>query len=235
MFDTETRKAATAIANAKGWEPAALLAVIEIESAGKVFATVDGRKEPMIRFEGHYFDKRLSAQKREIARAKGLSSPKAGAVANPSSQAGRWALLNRAIEIDAKAALESVSWGLGQVMGSHWEWVGYSSVADMVNVARSGVPGQIDLMVRYIDKAGLSSAIKRRDWAAFARGYNGPDYKRYGYDTKLATAYRRHLGSSTAKPPVPKEAPFDPSRSMPVAGASFGTGGVAVDDPRWRL
>ncbi|MCR5855976.1 N-acetylmuramidase domain-containing protein [Mesorhizobium sp. J428] len=204
-MDAETRQAATAIANAKGWEPPALLAVIEIESAGKVFATVNGRKEPMIRFEGHYFDRRLPADKRAVARKAGLASPTAGAVKNPASQAARWAMLNRAIEIDATAALESVSWGLGQVMGSHWEWLGYSSVGNMVNVARSGVSGQIDLMVRYIEKAGLSDELARRDWAGFARGYNGPNYKKYGYDTKLAAAYRRQLGSSAPVAPSTNE------------------------------
>ncbi|SMH42250.1 N-acetylmuramidase domain-containing protein [Mesorhizobium australicum] len=194
MFDAETRAAAAAAAARNGWETAALLAVIEIESGGKVFAIVDGRQEPLIRFEGHYFDKRVPAAKRPAARAAGLADPKAGAVKNPASQAARWTMLNRAIEIDANAALESVSWGVGQVMGSHWDWLGYASVTAMVNTARSGAAGQIELMERYIDKAGLSKAVSRRDWPAFARGYNGPDYKRHGYDTKLASAYRRHAG-----------------------------------------
>ncbi len=46
-------------------------------------------------------------------------------------------------------------------------------------------------MVRYIRKAGLDGAIRAHDWARFARGYNGPAYKKYRYDTKIAAAYRR--------------------------------------------
>jgi hypothetical protein len=198
MFDSETKAAAKTWAARLGCEAAAVLAVIEIESAGKVYALVAGRQEPVIRFEGHYFDRRLTGEARKRARELGLADPVAGAVKNPAGQEGRWRLLNRAIEIDAAAALESTSWGLGQVMGAHWEWLGYESVAQLVNTARAGVSGQIDLMGRYIEKAGLTGALQRRDWTAFARGYNGPAFARYGYHTKLAEAYRRHAGPSAS-------------------------------------
>lgn len=221
MFDAETRRAAESFAKRLGCEPAALLAVMEVESAGKVFAKVDGRNEPLIRFEGHYFDKRLSAADRAVARKAGLSSPNVGGVPNPASQAARWKLLNRAAAINAQAAFESCSWGLGQVMGSHWSWLGYSSVTAMVNTARSGVSGQIDLMVRYIEKAGLADELRRRDWAGFARGYNGPLYKRFKYDTKIAAAYKHYAGSSAATP----------AKLSPAAGMlRMGSRGKAVED-----
>jgi hypothetical protein len=119
MFTQETISEITAVAREIGIEPAALLAVAEVESGGKAFASVEGRLEPLIRFEGHYFDRRLTPAKREAARREGLASPLAGAVINPRMQAARWKLLARAAAIDRKAALESVSWGLGQVMGAH--------------------------------------------------------------------------------------------------------------------
>lgn len=180
-------------ADALGIELAAMLAVIEIESAFQVYAVVGDKKEPVIRWEGHYFDRRLSGAARERARREGFAHPNAGAILNPRAQSARWALLTRAAAINAEAAFESVSYGAGQVMGAHWEWLGYSSVANLVNVARSGVDGQIELMARFIDKAGLKGALKRRDWAAFARGYNGPAYARNAYHTKLADAYQRHV------------------------------------------
>lgn len=182
MFTTEVRNEIETDASRIGVEPAALLAIAEVEAAGRAYATVNGRKEPLIRFEGHYFDRRLPAAKRSAARDAGLADPKSGAVKNPASQAARWAMLARASAIDHKAAHESVSWGLGQVMGAHWEWLGYPGIDELVAEARSGVGGQISLMARYIDRAGLAAAIRRRDWAAFARGYNGPGYKRHGYD-----------------------------------------------------
>ncbi|MEX0404118.1 N-acetylmuramidase domain-containing protein [Aquibium sp. LZ166] len=201
MFEQETIASINRTAEEAGLEPAALLAVAEVESAGKAFATVGGRREPLIRFEGHYFDRRLTGAKQAQARAAGLASPKAGGVANPRTQAGRWDLLERACAIDRKAAWESVSWGLGQVMGAHWLWLGYANVEALVGEARSGVAGQARLMVRYIDKTGLRAAIERRDWAAFAKGYNGPAYKKHGYDTRIAAAYERHrkAGGGTGK------------------------------------
>ena len=125
MFTAETANEIEKVAQEFGIEPAALLAVAEIESGGSVFAMIDGRQEPLIRFEGHYFDRRLSGDAQARARAEGLASPNAGEVANPASQAARWRLLARAAEIDRKAAYESVSWGLGQVMGAHWAWLGF--------------------------------------------------------------------------------------------------------------
>jgi hypothetical protein len=68
----------TRVAEERGLEPACLLAVAELETALRPFANVDGRKEPLIRFEGHYFDRRLSPANRQIAREANLSSPRAG-------------------------------------------------------------------------------------------------------------------------------------------------------------
>lgn len=176
-------------------EVATLLAVAEVESGLVFFAAVDGRNEPLIRWEGHYFDRRLKGPAREEARRLGLAHPTAGKIKNPKSQAARYAMLARAFEIDAAAAVESCSWGFGQVMGAHWSRLKYSSAEDLMNRARSGVVGQLELMICYIERAGLVGALQRRDWAAFARGYNGPAYRKNRYDTKLAAAYARHAAS----------------------------------------
>jgi murein L,D-transpeptidase YcbB/YkuD len=173
-------------------EAAALAAVVHVESGLRTHAIVDGRPEPLIRFEGHYFDRRLSGEKRAEARAAGLASPDAGAIENPTTQVARWRLLARAETIDRRAARESTSWGMGQVMGAHWAWLGYADVDALVAEARSGVTGQLRLMARYIEKAGLAEALGSRDWVAFARGYNGPLFRRNGYDRKLARAYARY-------------------------------------------
>ncbi len=197
MFAQDTINEITDAAREAKLEPAALLAVAELESGGRAFAIVDGRKEPPIRFEGHYFDARLSPDDRAKARAEGLASPQAGAVANPASQTGRWRLLERAAQIDRKAAFESASWGLGQVMGAHWAWLGYANVDALVAEARSGAAGQARLMARYIADAGLAAPLRAHDWAGFARGYNGPAFRRNGYDSKLAAAFARYAGGTS--------------------------------------
>jgi hypothetical protein len=72
MFTAETRCEIAAIANDLELEPEALLAIAEVESGGKGFAMVSGKPEPLIRFEGHYFDRRLSTTNRMRARAEAL-------------------------------------------------------------------------------------------------------------------------------------------------------------------
>ena len=177
-------------------EPAALMGVAELESGLVFFVAINGKNEPLIRFEGHYFDRRLKGAARDAARRAGLADPTAGAVKNPASQAARYAMLTRAFEFGAAEAIESCSWGFGQVMGAHWKMLGYSSADELMNRARAGgVVGQLELMTRYIEKAGLVGALQRRDWAAFARGYNGPAYRKNRYDTKLAAAYGRYAAS----------------------------------------
>lgn len=184
-----------------GLEPAALLAVTAVESAGQVFALVEGKQEPLIRFEGHYFDRRLNGEQQQQARTQGLASPTAGAIANPKTQPDRWKMLKQAAAIDTQAAYESVSWGLGQVMGAHWQWLGYANVEALVEEARSGAFGQVRLMVRYIEKASLAEALRNHDWPAFAHGYNGPNYKKNNYDEKIADAYVHYATGKPLKAP----------------------------------
>lgn len=120
MFSAETIKLIKRAAANTGLEHAALMAVLDVETGGRTYSVVEGRMEPLIRFEGHYFDQRLSPEKRATARRDGLASPIAGAVKNPPSQAARWRMLERAAEIDRRAAYESTrgAWaGNGSALG----------------------------------------------------------------------------------------------------------------------
>lgn len=195
MADPEIRAAAEKLALARNIETNVLLAVVEVESAGEVYALVKGKREPLVRFEGHYLDARLKNGERDRARKAGLASPKAGAVKNPKSQERRWDIINRAAAINRQAALESFSIGLGQVMTSHWKKLGFSSVDELIKLARRDAAGQLELMVRYIDEFGLVDELQRKDFTAFARGYNGPGGIKAGYHKKMAAAYKRISGS----------------------------------------
>jgi N-acetylmuramidase/Putative peptidoglycan binding domain len=224
MLNPELKSVIATEAQKAGIDPAALLAVIEVESAGKFFAPVNGRQEPLIRFEGHYFDRRLPDAAQQKARDAGLASPHVGKIPNPASQAARWALLERACAFSRPAALESTSWGIGQIMGSHWKSLGYPSVEAFVEAARSGAAGQVELLVRFIEKNGLLPVLNSGDWAAFARRYNGPLYARNGYDTKLKAAYKRHRDDA------------DPQSGKPASTViAFGSTGDNVRDLQLTL
>lgn len=214
-FDDDTLRAAARAAKELGVPVNHLLAVAEVESAGKVSATVDGKQEPLVRFEGHWFYKRIVAHKRDEAERLGLAREKAGAVKNPVSQQERWdKLIKPAAALDRQAAYESTSWGLGQVMGFHWKDLGYGSVLALVDHARRGAGGQIELMARFIRaNPKLKAALAKGDWATFAYGYNGPGYKANKYDTKMAAAAKRWAGVSI--PAEPPAKPVEPQKPAP--------------------
>lgn len=192
MFSKTVINKVVKLAGRVSAEPAALLAVAEVESGGVPEWDVGGTKRPAIRFEGHYFHKRLKGDKLAAAVAAGLASPKVGGVKNPASYGARYALLDRAVKIDKKAAYESTSWGLGQVMGANWKKLGFKSVEELVETASTGVDGQIEVMARFIEKNGLADELKGHQWAKFAASYNGSAYKSNRYDTKMAAAYKNY-------------------------------------------
>ncbi|MBC6714809.1 DUF3380 domain-containing protein [Aurantimonas sp. DM33-3] len=189
MFTQAERRAVGEAARAEGIGPEAhVLAVTQVESAGVIFAQVDGRDEPLIRFEGHIFYRRLKGGQRDRAVAERVAHPKALRVKNPRSQTGRWKLLALAMRINSEAALESCSWGVGQVMGFHWRSLGYASVHELVDVARSGLRGQVELMLRFIKVNHLDDELEAGQWDPFARGYNGPAYRKNRYAQKMRAA-----------------------------------------------
>jgi N-acetylmuramidase/Putative peptidoglycan binding domain len=192
MFEGAARSAIAKLAQEIGVEPAALLAVAEAESGGKAFANIDGKPMPLIRWEGHYFYRLIPKSLQKTAVEAGLANHAVGGVVNPGSQQGRYDLLKRARQLNDEAALSSCSWGLGQVMGAHWSWLEYKSAQALVDDACSGIVGQVRLMAKFIDKSKLADELKQRDWAAFARQYNGPSYIRFKYNTKMATAYSKY-------------------------------------------
>lgn len=180
------------------WE--ALAAVVKTESNGVVYANIGGRREPLILTEYHKFDKYLQPTERNIARKEGLSNPRWGAISYPKTQLARWELLEKWKFLDANAAFMSCSWGVGQVMGFHWKTLGYESVHDLVAEARSGLEGQLRLMLRFLTKNNLLDKLRQLDWSAFARGYNGSGYRKNKYHIKLAKAYAGFKGHVAGKP-----------------------------------
>ena len=185
--DTQIRVQALAL----GIEPAALKAVLEVETRGSGFNS-DGT--PIILYERYKFYSGLQAinwitkSKEWYAKYPDLCNPKPGGYGKESEQHPK---LKRAAELNRDVALESCSWGLGQVMGYHWKSLGYESLQAFVNAMYKDEASQLDAVCRFINKNGLIGALKRKDWASFAKGYNGKNYAINKYDTTLATAYAK--------------------------------------------
>jgi len=174
-----------------GIEPAALQAIHEVECRGSGF---NADNTPVILFERHVMRQRLIAgklfsiaEKMEVKQPN-LCSKTSGGYGLYSAQHGR---LAAAAEYHRESALESCSWGIGQVMGYHWKSLGYESLQAFVNAMYKDEASQLDAMCRYIKVNGLINALKNKDWKAFARGYNGPAFAKNSYDMKLANAYKK--------------------------------------------
>ncbi len=165
---------------------AELRAVIEVETSGGGF---DAQGRPRMLFEPHVFWRELPASKRKGAERAGLAYQKWGTRPYPKDSYPR---LTLAMLLDPVAAMRSASWGIGQVMGFNHKAAGYDSVQAMVADFVDTEAAQLEGMVRFILSEGLDDELRRHDWSAFARGYNGAGYAQHGYHLKLAAAYARH-------------------------------------------
>ena len=199
LFDRDAQDRISALANDLGVEPAALLAVAEVESAGKPFMA-DG-VTPKFLFEAHHFWKHLGpGSQRDRAAREGLARASWNRAEQYKSQrtdAGKMRTLAQARAIDEEAANKSCSWGLGQVMGDHAVSLGYPSATAMVATMQGDVAAQVEVMARFIRKnRAMLADLKAKRWAGFARAYNGPGYKQNRYDEKMAAAYHRWLLSA---------------------------------------
>jgi hypothetical protein len=176
-----------------GIESAALKAVIEVECKGSGFND-DGT--PVILFERHIMRQRLIVnKKRSIAEVMEVKRP--DICSKTSGDYGLYSVQHKkladAAKFDRFSALESCSWGIGQVMGYHWFNLGYPSLQAFINAMYKDEASQLEAMCRYIKVNNLINAMKNKDWKAFALGYNGKNYAKNNYDVKLANAYKKAL------------------------------------------
>ncbi len=178
-----------------GINVALVKAVSEVEAAGRGF---EKNRRPRILFEGHIFWSRLkkcSMNPEDFVRDHtGIVYPKW----DKSKYFGgekEWGRLEEAWKIKSSAALESASFGLFQIMGFNYAACGCKNVFEFASKMFFSEGEQMKLFCNFCKSLGLEKYLKEKDWAGFARRYNGPEYAKNEYDTKLAAAYKKHKGS----------------------------------------
>ena len=174
-----------------GCEVAAIMAVSEVESRGRGFF---GSGRPAVLFERHWMRRRLSHYgidyKPHMRKHPDLVNTRTGGYRGGEAEHDRIA---RASEIHRPSALESASWGAYQIMGFHWEALGYRSANHYVEEMEKGERQHLEAFVKFIQiDSVLLRAIRNREWGTFAHRFNGPAYKKNSYDTKMANAYNRY-------------------------------------------
>lgn len=172
-----------------GCEVAALKAVMAVESSGKGF---DAKNRPIILFEPHVFYRNLGAN-REEAVSLGLAYPKWGQHPYPRGNDAQYVRLEAARQINNEAAFRSISVGLGQILGENFRAAGHQSAGEMFVTAADSEGAQLMQMAHFIKANKLDDELRAKNWAGFARGYNGAGYAKNAYDVKLAKAYQRAL------------------------------------------
>lgn len=192
-------------ANRLGIQLAAVKAVNEVESRGSGFRG----DHPVILFERHVFWRRLEAYgvnpSSYATDNEDILNKKSGGYKGGTKEVKR---LERAMEIHPKAALESASWGLFQIMGFHWKSLGYVSIESFVAKMKENEANQLEAFVRFLKKNKLDRILMLKngkktlvldDFRNFARRYNGSAYEKNHYHTKLQKAYRKYLKQPSVK------------------------------------
>lgn len=183
MAGKRTEAGIARIAARLGVEIAAVKAVIAVESNGNGFLP-DGR--PVILYEAHVFSRETGG------RYDGAHPRLSSRTWNRSLYRGgvqEWLRLYQALQLDPEAAQKACSWGLFQLMGFNWRACGEKSLAGFIHAMYHNEDSHLALFAAFIENEGMADELRRKDWAGFARQYNGAAYRVNRYDEKLAAAY----------------------------------------------
>lgn len=184
---------------------ASVMAVNAVESCGNGFLD-DGRVK--ILYERHVAYRRLDAAGADAAalaaRYPALINPERGGYAGGAAEWARLASVRQITPDYPGIAEEACSWGAFQIMGYHWQTLGYDSIAAFVAAMQASEGAQLDAFIRFIEAdPPLLKALKAKKWAEFARLYNGPAYKDNLYDVKLARAFERFSAATESSEEAP--------------------------------
>lgn len=162
---------------------AAIKAVARVESGGRSGFDAQGR--PKILFEAHHFGP-LTANlyDKTHPHLSCKNNKKERTAARKYYAWDQYERLMEAIILDEEAALKAASWGKFQILGEYHD--GWPDVRSFVAAMYVSESNHLKAFEAHCGAAGLA-ALRRKDWLAFARRYNGPAQE--GYDTAIEAAY----------------------------------------------
>jgi hypothetical protein len=179
-----------------GCEVAAVKAVAQVETAGAGF---DASRRPTILYERHVFSRSTTPAGKFDQAAPDLSAPKGYPPGTYGTKDQQFVRLAQAFQLDPDAALKAASWGKFQILGENHKACGFATVAEFAKAMTVSEGEHLKAFIRFMraDPRKLQ-AIRDKNWAALAKLYNGSDYAKFKYDTKLAAAYAAHAQLPTA-------------------------------------
>lgn len=188
QYDTLTDDDFRIVADELGVEVAAIKAVVKIEAGAKL----QGFWAPGVPV-ANYVQSLFNKYK---AKTKGHKDKDAKVPSGLSGYALKeWTALTNARKINADAANMGTYWGMFQIGGFNYKLCGCETVEEMVEKVCRSEFSQLEMFAVFIRNSGMLDALRKKDWAAFARKYNGPSYAKRGYHTRMAKEYANFKNS----------------------------------------
>lgn len=181
------------VARALDVEVAAVKAIVDIE-AGRAHEGFSAPGVPLINFDYSMFSRFASKKGINLSKYR-KSHPLVFSSHGRGSQAAVNRRLNAARSINNRAAIEGTFWGMFQIGGFNWKLCGCKDIDEFVEKMSRSERDQLELFAHLVTNTGMVKHLRNKNWAAFARIYNGPSYAARGYHTRLAAAYNRHRSS----------------------------------------
>lgn len=166
-------------------EVAAIKAVVSVE-AGSEMKGFWAPGIPVINFDRSMFN-RFCVKVADKSGAKGEKVP-----AGLSGLALReWTQLINARKVNAQGANMGTFWGMFQIGGFNYKLCGCESVNEMVRLMAHSELEQLELFATFITNSGMLDDLRKKNWAGFARKYNGASYAKRRYHLRMAQAYQK--------------------------------------------
>lgn len=102
-----------------------------------------------------------------------------------------WRQLTNARHKNAQGADMGTFWGMFQIGGFNYKLCGCATINEFVEKMSYSELEQLELFAHFIQNTEMLKHLRNKDWAKFARAYNGPSYARRGYHTRMAAAYKK--------------------------------------------
>jgi hypothetical protein len=177
--------------------------LIKVESGGQAYGP-DGRL--LIRFENHIFKTKLgndTLYARHLQHGSPVwtghrfrrSEGDPWMEVHTGAQTTEYAAFELALTLNRWAAFESISMGLGQIMGFNARRVGYPSAEAMFRAFDASEAFQVFAFINFfLSDPQLAQAVRSKDWRTIARLYNGPGNVDH-VAPKLERTYRQLAGA----------------------------------------
>lgn len=174
------------VAEEMGVEVAVIKAVVRIEAG----ASLQGFYAPGVPVVN--FDRKMYNKARPASNVKAPASEQVPEGITSAYGRKEWSQLVAARKVNRDKANMGAFWGMFQIGGFNYRLCGCESVQEFVDRMSYSEFEQLQLFVNFIVNSGMLADLKNKNWAAFARKYNGPSYKARGYHTRMAREYNKY-------------------------------------------